>query len=133
MSQKSTFELNAVGDVRVLEFRGRVDAHVTPDTRARVLELVASGHDLLVIDLEGVEFVDSSGLSVFITALKRASESGGEAVMSRVSPPVRSLLELTRLHRIFRVFDDPDTAVRWLTETRPVRESREPSAVEQGG
>ncbi len=50
--------------------------------------------------MAGVSFVDSSGLSVLVTSLKAARAKGGDLVLASLTPPVRSIVELTRLHRI---------------------------------
>ncbi len=104
----------SLGNVEIVSFSGSLDASVATQARKELKEVFDGGKNLVVIDLGEVSFVDSSGLSVLVTALKTARGAGGDVVLSRLSPPVRSILELTRLHRVLEVFDDPETAAARL-------------------
>jgi len=54
-----------------------------------------------------VTFIDSTGLSVLITALKRARSLGGDVRLRAPSHQVFKVLELTRLHQVFEIEDAP--------------------------
>jgi anti-sigma B factor antagonist len=70
----------------VLEVVGEVDLSSAPLLRARMEELLYLGSRRLVVDLQGVGFMDSSGLSVLVASMKRMREAGGElTVASRAS------------------------------------------------
>lgn len=71
---------------------GEIDAHTAP-TVAEAIE--ARDDHRLEIDMSQVEFVDSSGLRVLITAHQRAQEAGRTVVVTRPSEPVRRLFELS--------------------------------------
>ena len=88
------------------------------ETRAAIRNLVADGRIRLVLDLHAVEFVDSSGLSVLVSTLKAVQPLLGEVVLLRPSAGVRSLIELTRLHQVFAIFEDRDAAIRELGQPR---------------
>lgn len=97
-------------NLEIVCLRGRLDAAAAADLREEFREFITNGHTRLVLDLSAVPFVDSSGLAVVITLLKAATANGGDVVLARVTPAVRTILELTRLHRVFRIFDDVDAA-----------------------
>ena len=82
------------------------------DTRDMLKQLIEQGKTRLVLDLTDVEFIDSSGLSVLVSALKVAQKEDGEVVLLSPSDGVRSLIELTRLHQVFEIFEDKDAAIR---------------------
>jgi anti-sigma B factor antagonist len=84
------------------------------ETRAAIRDLIADGRTRLVLDLREVEFVDSSGLSVLVSTLKQVQPLNGEVVLLSPSDGVRSLIELTRLHQIFAIFEDCDAAIHEL-------------------
>lgn len=88
--------------VTVLE--KRLDAQAAPSFRAEVGER-AAGRSLLVLDLGQVQFIDSSGLAAMISVHKRLA-NGGAVRLARPAPGVTSLLQLTRLDRVFASFDD---------------------------
>lgn len=65
-----------------------------------------------VVDLSGVEFVDSAGVGVLVALFKTARRNGGRARFCRVSAGVRSVLEIIRLDQIFEIYEDWEDAVR---------------------
>ena len=79
-----------------------------------VLAVVEQGHGKLILDLAEVGFMDSSGLSVLVSVFKAARLKNGDVVLLHLNPTVRSLVELTRLHQVFSIFDDETMALARL-------------------
>ena len=75
------------GDWRVLRVGGCLDLHGAPVLRARLVELLSSGQRCLVLDLEGVEFLDSTGLGVLVGGLKRTRRVQGSFQLVLHVPP----------------------------------------------
>lgn len=82
--------------------------------KERILQLIEAGQRHLVIDLSGVNFVDSSGLGALVSVLRAVSAKGGDVVLAGLQPNIRAMLELTRLDRIFAVYDTPADALAAL-------------------
>jgi len=93
----------------VLEVRGEVDAYSAPQLRDALREMGGEGARLLV-DLNGVDFMDSSGLGVLIGALKRAREEGGELALVCTGQNLLRLLAITGLDRVFTILDSVEAA-----------------------
>ena len=89
--------------VRVRE--NRIDAHLAPALKQQLGEIIGSGDNYLVLDLSDVEFVDSSGLSAIVSAMKLL-DGRGDIVLCQPQPAVTSLFKLTRLDKIFRIYPD---------------------------
>ena len=87
------------------------DASVASEARAEVRDLIAGGSTKLIFDMAGVNFVDSSGMSVLVTAVKELRAKSGEVALVQITPRVRSLIETTRLHTVFHIFDDEAAAL----------------------
>jgi len=102
--------------VEVVHFESRLDASNAPKVREELDSLMSRGRNLLALNLDGVSFVDSSGLSVFVHAVKAARAAGGNVNLIHPSPAVRSVLELTRLSRILEIWDDEPSAVMALAQ-----------------
>lgn len=68
----------------------------------------------MVLDLERVEFVDSSGLGGILSCLRHLSAKGGELVLCGVCKPVRALFEMARLHHIIDIAATRSEAERLL-------------------
>jgi anti-sigma B factor antagonist len=73
---------------------------------------VLQGCSRIVLDLNRVRFVDSSGCGAILSCLKQAISAGGDVKLCRVQRPVRTTFELIRLHRICEIFDTREEAVR---------------------
>lgn len=100
-----------VGAWSVVSVTGELDVATAPRLRQEVHRLTGGGHVRLVLDLSGVEFLDSTGLGVVVGALKRVRTHGG--ALRVVAPPehVRRVLELTRLDQILALYPDARAAV----------------------
>ncbi len=87
----------------VVDLHGELDAFTATRARETLLALIQAGCQHLVLNLQGMEFIDSTGLSVLIGAQRRAREQGG--VIRLVSPVrhVRRLFEITRLTLAFPI------------------------------
>jgi anti-anti-sigma factor len=107
-------EKRAGGRVDVVHLVNRVDADNAPAVRRELDSLMSQGRNRLALQLDQVSFVDSSGLSVFVHAVKMARAAGGDVNLIQPTPAVRSVLELTRLSRIFEIWDDEPSAVMAL-------------------
>jgi anti-sigma B factor antagonist len=102
---------------------GKVDIVCLPErltmansaaARHAIRDLVDVRHALLVLDMGKLEFVDSSGLSVLVSAVKAARRAGGDVVLCELRPQVQALVELTRLHELFEIFVDEQAATAHL-------------------
>lgn len=100
----------------VIKVRGDVDIYTAPQLRETIHKVVDSGKSEVIVDLEGVDFIDSTGLGVLIGGLRRAREKGGELVIASPSDRVRRILEITDLRRIFRIFKTSNEAISALRE-----------------
>lgn len=87
-----------------------MEASTAPETAAQLKGVILEGGTRLVLDLSGVTFLDSVALAVLVSALKLARGQGGDVVLLRPAPLVRSLLEVTRLDRIILSFEDEASA-----------------------
>lgn len=63
-----------------------------------------------VLDLTPVRFVDSSGLGAILSCLRRAKAAGGDLKLAGLDRPVRTMIELVRLDRVFEIHDSPESA-----------------------
>ena len=112
--QNLVWEWRSEGDAFVVELEGRLDAAASLEFREQLTNAIDDGRVCLVVELSGVDFIDSTGLSVLITALKTANAAGGDVALARPSHAVRSIIELTRLNQVFGVYEDVASALERL-------------------
>jgi anti-sigma B factor antagonist len=65
-----------------------------------------------ILDMEGVDFLDSSGLGVLVALLKRIAEKGGDIKLANLRKKVRTVFEITRAFRIFHAYESVEEAVK---------------------
>ena len=89
----------------------RLDAHNSGELKNQMLKLFEEGKNNLVVDLQAVRFVDSSGLGALVSGFKNASSRNGNLKLSGLQLQVKSMFELTRLHRVFEIYTDSTEAL----------------------
>lgn len=98
-------------DYSVLAVTGEVDVATVPRLREQLHGLVAQGSKKIVVDLDGVDFLDSTGLGVLVGALKRVRSNEGDLYLVCNQPRIRKVFEVTGLTKVFTLFDSVDEAV----------------------
>lgn len=81
----------------VVRVHGDIDMTTAPRLREHVIGVVTGGQPKVVLDLQGVEFVDSTGLGVMVGLLKRTRSQGGDLRLVSTRTALRKVLELTAL------------------------------------
>jgi anti-sigma B factor antagonist len=91
----------------VIMLQGDLDVSTTPELRDLLAQVVHEDSPRsIVIDLERLNYVDSTGLSVFVTTNKRVATSGGRFTLANPNPFVMRILEVTALDRTLDVVGD---------------------------
>jgi anti-sigma B factor antagonist len=109
------FEENKMGDVLVAKVLDvRIAADVAPRFKAHLAEYMSSGNRSIVLDLAAVTFIDSSGLGALVSSLKSMGKDG-DLVVSGAKGGVASMFKLTRMDKVFRMFETNAAAVAALS------------------
>ena len=99
-------------DVLVIELReDNLDASNVREFRDAVQSLIQD-RSKVVLDMAGVNFVDSSGLGALISCLRQLNGKRGDFRLCEMSRTVRALFELMRMHRVFNIPEPRADAVR---------------------
>ncbi|GAB7040866.1 MULTISPECIES: STAS domain-containing protein [Catenuloplanes] len=96
----------------VLEVGGEVDVYTAPRLRERLVELIDGGVRGVIVDLGGVEFLDSTGLGVLVGALKRLRPIGGTFGLVCAKEPLLKIFRITALDQVFPIYPSVDAAVQ---------------------
>lgn len=87
----------------VISLTGELDVYTSPALKDTLTQLADDDARAVTFDLAGLEFVDSTGLGVLVSALTRSQELGGRATLRRPKPAIAKLLEITGLGTLFVV------------------------------
>jgi anti-sigma B factor antagonist len=96
-------------DFLVVRVSGEVDLSWSQDLRRAILDALKAG-DRVGVDMEGVTYIDSSGIAALVEGFQNARAKGQRFALLAISAPVQSVLELARLDRVFPIFADLDAA-----------------------
>ncbi|RJL30804.1 STAS domain-containing protein [Bailinhaonella thermotolerans] len=108
---KLRLKRHSVGDAVVVTAFGELDLFTAPLLREEATEAIENDGSRLVLDLSGVDFMDSSGLSALIEAWRVASAAGGAVTLAGPQEPVARVLSTTGLDRRLPVYPDVETAI----------------------
>ena len=95
----------------VLAVKGEVDVYTAPRLREKLVELVSQDKLQVIVDLEGVDFLDSTGLGVLVGGLKRLRSHDGDLGLVCSQPRVLKVFEITGLTKVFEIHNSLDAAV----------------------
>ena len=102
-----------VGDVLVLNLTGPITLGPgTREFRQLIADTLESGKKNILLNMAEVYYIDSSGLGELVAAYTAATRRGGKLKLMKLTQRVQDVVQLTKVYRIFEVFDDETTAVR---------------------
>ena len=94
----------------VLSVTGEVDVYTAPRLREKLVELVSQGKHQIVVNLEGVDFLDSTGLGVLVGGLKRLRSHDGDLTLVCTQHRILKVFEITGLTKVFSIYDSVEAA-----------------------
>lgn len=102
------------GDIVILALSGKLDASTSKTFEDKLLADIDSGGQRSVIDLAQLEYVSSSGLRVFLVAVKRLTSSKGKIVLCSLKDHIRQVFDLAGFSSILTIFGSRDEAFKSL-------------------
>ena len=99
-------------DIAVVRGAGKLNMVSAPELRSVVVAAIAQGGTRVVVDLSGIDFMDSSGLGALVGCLKSARQAGGDLRIAAPSTQVSMVLRLSNLDRVLASFATAEAAYR---------------------
>ena len=106
--------LNVYSDIpgfTVIAVSGEIDVYTAPKLRERLISLADAGSYQLIVDMEGVEFLDSTGLGVLVGGLKRVRAQDGRIDLVCTQTRILRIFKITGLNKVFSIYDSVPDAV----------------------
>ena len=99
------------GDRTVVEVGGEIDVYTAPKLREQLVDLVADGKYHLIVDMENVDFLDSTGLGVLVGGLKRVRAHEGSLRLVCTQERILKIFRITGLTKVFPIHSSVAEAV----------------------
>jgi anti-sigma B factor antagonist len=107
--------------VVILALKGRLTVGEASSLREKITDLVAKGQSKVILDLAGVDYIDSTGLGSMVICFTSVKKAGGMLKLLNLNKRNIELLLLTKLHTIFEVFSDESDAVNSFFPGREIK------------
>jgi len=98
--------------VALAEVQGEIDVYTSPKVKEALTALIEKGKYNLVIGLEEVRYIDSTGLGVLIGTLKKVREHNGTVAIICNNPQIKKIFNITGLVKIFGIYKNADEALK---------------------
>ncbi len=95
----------------VLKLVGELDLHESENVREKLEPLIEEKVQKIVVDLSKLSYIDSSGIAIFIDALRRVQSYGGKLLFFGLHDTVRNIFEVARLDQVFTICPDKESAM----------------------
>src|SRR6266403_4588786 len=95
----------------VLATEGDIDLHISPAVTEALNAMIKKKPERIVIDLSRATYIDSAGVAALILAMQEVEGYGGKFFLSGLHETIRSIFEISRLDRTFRIFPNVDAAL----------------------
>jgi anti-sigma B factor antagonist len=95
----------------VIEVGGEIDVYTAPKLREKLISLVEAGSYQLIVNMEGVEFLDSTGLGVLVGGLKRVRAQDGWIDLVCTQSRILRIFKITGLNKVFNIYDSVPEAI----------------------
>jgi anti-anti-sigma factor len=105
--------LEKQNQVEIISFSvSKINALIVDEIRESILKVFENSNLKVIIDLKGVEYVDSSGFGCFLAAMRAARNNYSVLKFANPEPGVNTLFEVLNLHTVFQIYPDIDTCIR---------------------
>ena len=107
-----TIASREVDGVTVLDLNGRITlGEGSVQLREAIRDLISKGSRTILLNLGDVNYIDSSGLGVLVSAYTTAKNQGASVKLLSLTKKVKDVLQLTKLYTVFDIYDDEASAV----------------------
>ena len=104
--------VKTINKVKVVEIEGKLNTRSAPDAEKQLARLIESGEKRILVNLEKLEYVSSSGLRVLLAAAKKLNASDGELRICGVKGFVEEIFQISGFSTIFTIYENETEALK---------------------
>jgi len=112
-------EVRNAEQISILDCSGDVDLYSSTRLREVLLEQIQSGGPSVLVNMSGVDYIDSSGIATLVEGLQLSRQTKTRFGLFGLRSNARSVLELARLHKVFNIFDTEQEALERIGSVQP--------------
>ncbi|MFL5799313.1 MAG: STAS domain-containing protein [Actinomycetota bacterium] len=105
-------DIGTRGDSSIVTLVGEIDVYTAPRLRQALIDLVSQGATDIVVDMERVDFLDSTGLGVLVGGLKRVKSADGDLRLVVTQDRIMKIFDITGLSKVFPIHGSLDEALQ---------------------
>ena len=90
----------------------KINALITEEIRHLIIKVFEKANAKVIIDLRGIEYIDSSGFGCFLSIMKSARNNYGSLKFANPEPGIMELFRTLHLHTVFQIYDSIDECIR---------------------
>lgn len=105
-----------VADIEIISLGGRLDAYAANDVERELDYLIDAGQVRMVVCLEQLDFISSSGLRVLLVGLKRVRKQQGDIRLACLKPHIKEVFDISGFTQLFTILDTEEAAINSFGE-----------------
>lgn len=105
-------KISEFGDIRVVHLEGKLDVGLSINIETEFEKMMDSGILKIIVDLKDVEYLSSSGLRIFIAAMRKLKEKNGMLVLCCITPMVKKIFKIVELEDLFEIYNTVEEAIK---------------------
>lgn len=111
-------KIDKVDNQVVISLSGRIDSVAAVEFEEKLIEIIDTGVNMMIIDFLHVQFISSAGLRVLLLAAKRVRPYGGKLILCEMSKDVREVFDISGFSSIFDIQESVNRAIESVKETK---------------
>lgn len=104
-----------IGTHTIVKLNGRLDITQSDEVETKLAKDVQSGSGDIVINLEGISYISSSGIRIFVGMVRDLNKQSRKLKLCSITPPVKKVFDVVELLDLFEVYNTEDEAVASLS------------------
>ncbi len=105
-----------IGNVYLISISGNLDAYSVNDVESKLNSLIDAGHVRLVVSLDKLEYISSSGLRILLVTLKKVRKQQGDIRLACLKSNIKEVFDISGFTQLFNISDTEETAIDSFAE-----------------
>lgn len=119
-----TISTRIVGGIAILDLGGRIVlGEESAALRDQICDLLSQGHTQIMLNLGGVEYIDSMGLGSLVGAFATVKKQGGELKLCNLPEKVADVMQITKLYTVFDILGDEAAGLKSFSQSKAAAKS----------